>query len=336
MQALVKRYEGQPFDILGVNTDSDKEKYKQDCITEGVTWRSTWEGEENAVVSTWGVNSFPTIYILDAEGVIRFKDSRGEGLERDVATLMAELVDEPIIRDEEEGDVEAPGELQADSGFQAVVAKHAAEEAAWNEAWRELRGKERRELKKLDPSRAYLADVQKYADAGNGRAKLWVATHLDAATDLKSSELKEIMPGLYTELCAGFASSDFGAEILDALIGEKRRLDNRLRAELLGQFAVNCKVHALEGKAMGEELAFYQEGLEPSDAAIAARLEEELFTNYLDTEAGASIWGAKNQGAFEGVGSMAPDFPAVDTDGEAFRLSDYRGQVVMLDFWGFW
>ncbi|MFT4710760.1 MAG: hypothetical protein ACI8Q9_001891, partial [Planctomycetota bacterium] len=93
---------------------------------------------------------------------------------------------------------------------------------------------------------------------------------------------------------------------------------------------------ALEGKAMGEELAFYQEGLEPSDAAIAARLEEELFTNYLDTEAGASIWGAKNQGAFEGVGSMAPDFPAVDTDGEAFRLSDYRGQVVMLDFWGFW
>jgi len=33
---------------------------------------------------------------------------------------------------------------------------------------------------------------------------------------------------------------------------------------------------------------------------------------------------------------MAPDFPAVDTNGESFRLSDYRGQVVMLDFWGFW
>lgn len=217
-----------------------------------------------------------------------------------------------------------------------MLAKHAAEEAVWNEAWRELRGKERRELKKLDPSRAYLADMQGFADAGNGRAKLWVAMHLDAATDLKSSELKEIMPGIYKDLCSGFATADFGGEILDALITEKRRLDKRVRAELLGQFAANCKNHALEGKAMGVELAFYQEGLEPGDAAIATRLEEELFANYLDTEAGAAIWGARNQGTFDGVGSMAPDFPAVDTNGESFRLSDYRGQVVMLDFWGFW
>ena len=97
----MKRYEGQPFDILGVNTDDDKEKYKQDCITEGVTWRSTWEGNEQAVVNTWGVNAFPTIYILDAKGVIRFKNSRGEGLETDVAILMAELVGEPIIQDAE-------------------------------------------------------------------------------------------------------------------------------------------------------------------------------------------------------------------------------------------
>lgn len=111
----MKRYEGQPFDILGVNTDDDKEKYKQDCITEGVTWRSTWEGNEQAVVNTWGVNAFPTIYILDAKGVIRFKNSRGEGLETDVAILMAELVGEPIIQDAEEGDGTAPGDMQVDN-----------------------------------------------------------------------------------------------------------------------------------------------------------------------------------------------------------------------------
>ncbi len=36
------------------------------------------------------------------------------------------------------------------------------------------------------------------------------------------------------------------------------------------------------------------------------------------------------------VGSVAPDFEATDAAGVAFRLSDYRGKVVVLDFWGFW
>ena len=31
-----------------------------------------------------------------------------------------------------------------------------------------------------------------------------------------------------------------------------------------------------------------------------------------------------------------PDFDAVDVDGNAFKLSDYRGKVTVIDFWGFW
>lgn len=36
------------------------------------------------------------------------------------------------------------------------------------------------------------------------------------------------------------------------------------------------------------------------------------------------------------VGKVAPDFEAVDGEGKKFKLSDYRGKLVMLDFWGFW
>ena len=36
------------------------------------------------------------------------------------------------------------------------------------------------------------------------------------------------------------------------------------------------------------------------------------------------------------VGMKAPDFEAVDQGGEGFRLSDYGGKVVLVDFWGFW
>lgn len=36
------------------------------------------------------------------------------------------------------------------------------------------------------------------------------------------------------------------------------------------------------------------------------------------------------------VGNRAPDFEAVDVQDKRFKLSDYRGKVVALDFWGFW
>ncbi len=36
------------------------------------------------------------------------------------------------------------------------------------------------------------------------------------------------------------------------------------------------------------------------------------------------------------VGTMAPDITGPDTDGVEFKLSDYRGKVVMIDFWGNW
>lgn len=36
------------------------------------------------------------------------------------------------------------------------------------------------------------------------------------------------------------------------------------------------------------------------------------------------------------VGKPAPEIEGVDLDGVAFKLSDYRGKVVLLDFWGNW
>ena len=33
------------------------------------------------------------------------------------------------------------------------------------------------------------------------------------------------------------------------------------------------------------------------------------------------------------VGRLAPEIQGIDADGASFKLSDYRGQVVLLDFW---
>jgi hypothetical protein len=36
------------------------------------------------------------------------------------------------------------------------------------------------------------------------------------------------------------------------------------------------------------------------------------------------------------VGATAPEIAGEDIDGRFFKLSDYRGKVVLLDFWGNW
>ena len=36
------------------------------------------------------------------------------------------------------------------------------------------------------------------------------------------------------------------------------------------------------------------------------------------------------------VGKPAPEIAGEDIDGKKFKLSDYKGKVVLLDFWGNW
>jgi hypothetical protein len=36
------------------------------------------------------------------------------------------------------------------------------------------------------------------------------------------------------------------------------------------------------------------------------------------------------------VGRRAPEIVGEDIDGKKLRLSDFRGKVVLLDFWGNW
>ena len=36
------------------------------------------------------------------------------------------------------------------------------------------------------------------------------------------------------------------------------------------------------------------------------------------------------------IGMVAPDFEATDENGVKWKLSDYRGKVVVVDFWGYW
>ena len=89
----MKRLEGKPFALLGVNSDGDRGALKKTLDQEQITWRSWWDsGSVTGPIQTkWQVAIRPTIYVLDAAGVIRFKDIKDRELDEAVDRLLAEL-----------------------------------------------------------------------------------------------------------------------------------------------------------------------------------------------------------------------------------------------------
>lgn len=92
-RSLVKKYENAPFAIIGVNSDRDLEKIRKVVKEEKITWRSFWngpEGTDGPISTAWNVSGWPTIYVLDTKGIIRFKDVRGRALDDALETLLEE------------------------------------------------------------------------------------------------------------------------------------------------------------------------------------------------------------------------------------------------------
>ena len=91
-RSLVKELEGKPFALLGINSDT-KDRVRQAMKKENITWRSWWDGGSTGgpIAKGWGVTSWPTIYVLDHKGVIRYKDVREEAMENAVKKLLKEM-----------------------------------------------------------------------------------------------------------------------------------------------------------------------------------------------------------------------------------------------------
>src|SRR5262245_40852959 len=93
-RSLVEKLQGRPFALLGINTDGNVNEVKQKSMTESVTWRSWYDGQGGAICKQYKVQSFPTIFVLDHKGVIRYKNVRGDEMEKAVETLLKEMEDE--------------------------------------------------------------------------------------------------------------------------------------------------------------------------------------------------------------------------------------------------
>ncbi|MCP4098260.1 MAG: redoxin domain-containing protein [Planctomycetaceae bacterium] len=149
------------------------------------------------------------------------------------------------------------------------------------------------------------------------------------------------------------AGSDAGTKAMDTLF--EKYIDNEKMANLCGVLAqgrmpvknVDKKLEQLIEESPHKAVrasATMALAKTVKDETRAEELYESLIANYGDLTSpmtrGKTFKEAADNALFQlkylSIGKVAPDIEGEDLDGVAFKLSDYRGKVVVLDFWGDW
>ncbi len=133
------------------------------------------------------------------------------------------------------------------------------------------------------------------------------------------------------------AARELGAVATYAYLQYQKRA-----AELKTNLAENAETAKRYEEAYGkEQVEFLQQMTSLSEDELLAELEK------LVAESGDVVLSGERTlaSAIEGdifelkflqVGKEVPDIEGEDIDGTEFKLSDYRGKVVVIDFWGDW
>jgi thiol-disulfide isomerase/thioredoxin len=88
---MVGRLKDKPFVLVSISCDEKKEALTKFLAKESMPWTHWWNGSEGGILEDWNVEGYPTIYVLDADGIIRHTDIRGEELEEAVNRLLDQL-----------------------------------------------------------------------------------------------------------------------------------------------------------------------------------------------------------------------------------------------------
>ena len=73
-KTLVQRLTDEPFALLGVNSDGPHGDVLPRLQEEGINWRNAIDDTPQGPWATkWNVSGWPTLYLIDAKGIIRHK-----------------------------------------------------------------------------------------------------------------------------------------------------------------------------------------------------------------------------------------------------------------------
>jgi hypothetical protein len=193
--------------------------------------------------------------------------------------------------------------------YQAAVTRH-------QKAFENAPLKERRSLRKQHPIGEFWP---RFTLLGNndGQATLWLIENAKKG-GVKSAELADFKRKGYDRVFkmennAACLSTAIANLAMDARTVGEEFVEGHLRRILAGTASRSAK--GIATVKLGEVLS-------ASEDAERAAEGEEMLADY--------------EAKFISEGAIAIDFDATTIDGHEFKLSDYRGKAVLVDFYGFW
>jgi hypothetical protein len=177
---------------------------------------------------------------------------------------------------------------------------------------------------------------QALADKGHGRSLFWLAQNAQHKYESKKEATAKKLE-LYGQVIEKFGSTDWADVIVMGVTSEKKSFGMAEMDKLLSQLKATSKNPEARAAAL-DALSTVLTGTSAgeSERKRAAEYKDELVKNYQDSK----VVSRMNAKAFREknlvVGLAVPDFTAKDIENAEFKLSDYKGKVVLLDFWGFW
>lgn len=89
-RALVEKFADRPFALLGVNGDPP-DKLKEIIAREKITWPSWADGPAGPISASWSVGMWPTTYVIDSRGLVRYRGVSADRLDALVSGLLREM-----------------------------------------------------------------------------------------------------------------------------------------------------------------------------------------------------------------------------------------------------
>ncbi len=194
--------------------------------------------------------------------------------------------------------------------------------------------KEKAALRKNHPAKAFWPRFEALAQGGEGRAWLWkVSTQRERGVPRKQRDAERL--DAYTRLLKDYPKAPWLATAMEQ-VAKDGKVDSDLRVRLFQHVANRhdqSESHRTLARFHAGHILFTHK--DPTKQPLGKAMLEALVQ-----EDPKSALALRAQVILEKpdltVGSMAPDFIGKTIDGKQLQLSDYRGKVVLIDFFGFW
>ncbi len=231
-----------------------------------------------------------------------------------------------------EPDPEQDGNEATLDPVQELVGAYRAAQLGWE---RERRSARRAKLAFDEPHPVLRFEprFRALADEGEGRALLWLATECDEL-DLDVSALRERKRADFEALLECCAHEPWMQEVAQLVARERRWLgEEGVRGVLERIYEENKVAGAVlaAGTALARRLERDEDGEQRAHAIYRSLIER--FPGRREARELDDMLFVKENLV---VGKLAPELEGETVDGAAVKLSDFRGKIVVLDFWGFW